>query len=307
MSSVHDDSTISDHAMFLALRAWSGTASPAFWESFRPGWSDSLRHLWENFPVAAQRDAYEDLKGEHSAEVRPDFSRVHPSWWVRALQQESKAVQRTVAMAAPAAIREVLCAELGLPAEELMPARQPPQEIRQQVLSLWSERLVGDFARRRDDPPVITALTGFDRRETHRLIRTAGLAKWSLILATPPPLPNRDRERFDHFQRFFDEPSPRLKQLAKHDAAHHGPTGRHEIGRLGLVTVARLLEVVEPYRVRWALQHVPYPIAKFIRTLMNPKARRESSLAVWETEILRAAWSRLYEEGKLTEDFGGSS
>ncbi len=54
-------------------------------------------------------------------------------------------------------------------------------------------------------------------------------------------------------------------------------------------------------------QHLPYPIAKFIRALMNPKAKRASSLAVWETEILRVAWTELYQEGKLPRDFGGSS
>jgi len=245
------------------------------------------------------------LKQAHAAEIRPDFSRIHASWWVRALREESAAVQRTVALRAPSSIRNSLCAELGLTLEELEPVRQPHPEILQQVLSLWSERLVGDSTERDNDPPVIIALTCFELRDLRRLIRTTGLAKWSLVLQTPPPLPTRDRMRFEHFRARFELPSPRLKQLAKNDASQHGPTGRHEIGRLGLVTIARLLEVAEPYRVRWALQHLPYPIAKFIRALMNPRARRESSLAVWETEILREAWMRLRAEGKLSQDFGG--
>ena len=51
--------------------------------------------------------------------------------------------------------------------------------------------------------------------------------------------------------------------------------------RLGLVSVGRLLAAVEPHRSRWALQHLPYEIAKAIGARIEPggpkvlAARRE--------------------------------
>jgi hypothetical protein len=85
-----------------------------------------------------------------------------------------------------------------------------------------------------------------------------------------------------------------------------GQSGRLDGSRLGLITFARLLDVVEPYRVRWALQHLPYPVAKVVRSLMNPKTPPNAPLALWETQVLRAAWDRLHAEGALGLGFGGS-
>jgi hypothetical protein len=123
--------------------------------------------------------------------------------------------------------------------------------------------------------------------------------KWALAREEPEGLSRRDHERLLHFRERFDEPSPRLKQLARHDVAGFGQADRPERQSLGLVTFARLLEVAESYRVRWALQHLPYPVARFIRTLMNPKSRRSSSLAPWEELVLEAATARLQAEGRL--------
>ena len=59
--------------------------------------------------------------------------------------------------------------------------------------------------------------------------------------------------------------------------------GRHRrfLATLGLNTLARLLAGCEPYRVRWALQHLPYPIAKRIRSLMPSTSQGD-----WRTTIL---------------------
>jgi hypothetical protein len=63
--------------------------------------------------------------------------------------------------------------------------------------------------------------------------------------------------------------------------------------------MARLLADCEPFRLRWALQHWPYPIAKLIRSLLPGVASRPGSLLEWETLILKTAWDRLHLEGLL--------
>ena len=74
---------------------------------------------------------------------------------------------------------------------------------------------------------------------------------------------------------------------------------RQQPARIGLATIARLLADSEPFRLRWALQHWPYPIAKLIRSLMPPAASRPAPLLEWESLILKTAWDRLNLEGRL--------
>jgi hypothetical protein len=119
-----------------------------------------------------------------------------------------------------------------------------------------------------------------------------------------PPVGARDRQRFASFQQRCAGLNPKLASPAQHDVQKYGMGDRHGPGRLGLVTVARLLDTVEAYRVRWALQHLPYSVAKQVRTLMNPKARRDSSVAAWETRVLRMAWEALQSEGQFDVPWG---
>ena len=74
---------------------------------------------------------------------------------------------------------------------------------------------------------------------------------------------------------------------------------RHQAARIGLATIARLLADSEPFRLRWALQHWPYPIAKLIRSLIPPATNRPAALLESETWILKTAWDRLNLEGRL--------
>ena len=73
---------------------------------------------------------------------------------------------------------------------------------------------------------------------------------------------------------------------------------RHHAARIGLLTLARLLADLEPFRLRWALQHWPYPIVKLTRSLMSSTKRTPAILA-GETELLKTAWERLTLEGRL--------
>ena len=75
---------------------------------------------------------------------------------------------------------------------------------------------------------------------------------------------------------------------------------RHRAARIGLITFARLLAECEPFRLRWALQHWPYPIAKLIRSLMPAASQRAPFLTDGESLVLKTAWDRLTLEGRLS-------
>lgn len=299
-----DPLSIADGALLTALEGWPADSAPEFWASFASAWRDRLIEGWNTRAHTGSSPAREQLRREHAAEARPDLSRIHPSWWVRALREETPAVQRAVTAGAPRAIQDSLLNGLGLTPDDLVPDRSPHAGALGCVLVLWSERLVGDCPVRDDDPPVIAALCRYDLREVSRLLQAIALVKWALTWDEPPPLRPRDRARLDFFRERLGEPSPRLKQLARHDVARHSVPSRHEWGRLGLLTIARLLGAAEPYRVRWALQHLPYPIARYTRTLMNPRARADSSLAAWESVVLTTALHRLVSEGRLRDEEG---
>ena len=70
----------------------------------------------------------------------------------------------------------------------------------------------------------------------------------------------------------------------------------------GLFTLARLLADLEPFRLRWALQHWPYPIVKLTRSLISSPAKPTPAVLAGETELLKTAWERLRLEERLDED-----
>ena len=67
-----------------------------------------------------QEMALELLRRSLHLQRRADLEQIHPSWWVRALQDESPAIQRLVAADGPPALTGALLA--GLP----IAARRPP-------------------------------------------------------------------------------------------------------------------------------------------------------------------------------------
>jgi hypothetical protein len=60
-----------------------------------------LRAAWFAMPGLDPETARDRLRREHAALARPDLSRVHPSWWVRALKEETPSVRRAVAANVP--------------------------------------------------------------------------------------------------------------------------------------------------------------------------------------------------------------
>ncbi len=75
---------------------------------------------------------------------------------------------------------------------------------------------------------------------------------------------------------------------------------RRRLASLGLSTIARLLAGCEPYRVRWSLQHVPYPVAKRIRSIMSVAPTVSDQVRHLEIAVLKAAWTRLTLENRLS-------
>jgi len=296
-----------DEALLRAARAWHGTPPPCFWERFPIGRRASLRWGWRDVGGRDSAAERQELAREHAAQARPDLGRVHVSWWLRALKAEPESVRRSVVAHLPESLAGALRDGLGLSPADLPPDRPPLPGALGCALALWTVRLVGDLAERPDDPPVVVALTRLEAPTLALLVQTTGLAKWAL---TPRPLSNSSpkvRERFDHFRTILADPDPRYVQVAVRDVAAIGPGQRLPAARAGLVGFARLLSAVEPYRLHWALQHVPYTTARTLITLMGPAGRRSPMLVRWESGVLRAAWERLQHEGRLADRWGAAT
>jgi hypothetical protein len=224
------------------------------------------------------------------------------------LKDESPAVQRVVTASAPVTARHAVQAELLLDSQDLFGDRPASREVLDWVLSLWPERLVGDVPERPDDPPPIVLLTRLSPREGYRICQLAGQVKLVLagqegqsrVEAASRSVRARREWLRDHLAEAH--PDPDFVVLARHDveagSAARLPWRRRE-ARIGLVTVARLLAGCEPFRVRFALQHWPYTIAKLIRSLMRPAARWSPHLLHGESLVLITAWDRLNLERRL--------
>ena len=201
----------------------------------------------------------------------------------------------------PPALRDLLCRELGIDPVDLTPDHPPEVEALSWAMSLWSERLVGDIPGRLDDPPVVVALTKCHRFEIGRLVKVCGLVKHAFAvdahrpteadeaLARFSPL---DRVRFVYFRRQIGKADPRLSPLAQSDLEAVAADRRRAHARLGLVTFGRLLAATEQHRARWAVQHIPYPVARSMR-IKETQALPLKALVAWESWVLEAAWTQL--------------
>jgi hypothetical protein len=311
--------TDADRAFLLAMAAWgappqtenapAGIASDFGARARRrlapTAYARVCDVLVHNSSLAVFRDpqkARDRLTKMHVAGARVEPAQVHPSWWVRALKEESQAVQRLVAREAPAFLREPLQSGLLLDLDDLHSERAASAEVVSWVLALWTERLVGGEIERSDDPPAIIVLGRLSPRAGYRLCRLAGHCKLSLagqIETDAGRASNRARHEWLESRLPVDA---ELQAIARRDVeagrSSKLPPRRHP-ARIGLVTLARLLADAEPFRLRWALQHWPYPMAKLIRSLMPPAGSRSASLLEWESLVLKTAWDRLNVEGRL--------
>ena len=291
-----------DRVLLLALRAWAPAGPGGRWASRRraiptrgswPGSSPrgpgacatSTRTARPERATGPRRG--ERLREAHRTEARVDLARVHPSWWARGLREESPAVRRAVVAAAPGPIRpgcrRSSCSTTTTCGRSVRPI---PRSWRGRA-SLWTERLVGGEPRKADDPPVIVAMAGLSPRDGYRLCRYAGEIKLALA----------GQRRAEWADDFAATAGPEFAVIARHDVrstpGRRSCPARRLPARIGLLTIARLLADCEPFRVRWALQHWPYAIAKLVRALMPPAAKRSSVMMHVESEVLKAAGDRL--------------
>ena len=298
--------TTADRTLMLALRAWADRGGSEARARLAPGWLARLDAArsgpHEPDPADAER-ARATLRHDHRASARPDPARVHPSWYVRALRTESRAVRGAVVAHAPGPIQQILGRDETDPVGTLAP---DPDVVRW-VLALWGERLIGDVDPRPDDPLVIVALTQLPPRGQFRLIQAIGQVKHAFAIRghghdssiePAASLTSLGRVRLGYFRRLIGVADPRLVPLAQKDLDGVADEPRRMHARLGLVTVGRLLAAAEPYRARWALQHIPYAVARQVRAGSTP-GLSPRALLTWEGWVLEAAWARLQSEGRL--------
>jgi len=315
-----------DRALLLAMRAWSAEARPKpesaaekqFEQGFisryqgrlEPGWVRRLFEAWQHHEQSNDRlesnEALVRLRQMHVSSVRVELEQVHPTWLVRALQEESPSVKRLVTASVPESLTNSLQAGLLLDSQDLMTERPVQPIFREWVMGLWTERLVGGERARDDDLPALAVICRLSARAGYRLCRMAGVAK--SIVAVEKAEEERtnrlERLRDDWFHGRLDSLDPEFRARAHADAeliSRMKLPRRLHAARLGLFTLARLLADCEPFRLRWALQHWPYPIVKITRSLMADASSRTPGVLRGESQLLKSAWERLRLEGRMTE------
>jgi hypothetical protein len=324
--------TEADRALLLAMRAWGpecGTPRESaphqveekhdfilrFWDWFEPRWVDRLCAAWD---LEAQSGhglesarSLDRLRRMHVASVCAELGRVHPSWLVRALREESPSVQRLVAASVPGSLKNSIQAGLLLDGEDIASERPVHPIVREWVMGLWTERLLGDEPTRADDPPALVAVCGLSARAAYRLCRMAGLGK--MLLAAEKPgkgrlfesQPKRAQWLNDRLSGSESEFQTAARTDVQSIIRSKLPRRLHA-ARIGLFTFARLLADSEPFRLRWALQHWPYPTVKLVRSIMSSTPNRAKAVLRGETGLLKTAWERLTLEGRLAEPWPGS-
>ena len=314
-----------DLALVRAIRAFSGSGRDGgsgdpfgLLAKFAPEAQNRLHEVWFSIARVTPEIAWQTLLRDHQAAARFDPARVHPSWFERILAAESPAVQSLVTARATGRIREALDRRRSAAEIEGRAVDSAHPEAVAWALTLWTERLVGDLAESPDDPPVILALSQFSLRDQLRLVKALGQAKLAFAIDNLGPDPTvealarcsaTDRVRIAFFRRIIGEPDSRLIPLARADFGSVAADPRWKFAAVGLLTVARLLKGFDPHRVRWAVQHIPYPIARRFGKLAGSQKSSATTLPfravqVWEAWIMEAAWARLLSEGRFGSEGG---
>jgi hypothetical protein len=229
-------------------------------------------------------------------QFQPDLTRIHPSWLVRALQGEPDSVRATVAQARPELASNLETAFPGL--ATIQPTRPAATEALSCVLSLWTERLVGDVPRCDEDPPIVARLSTIpiDERRLNRVLVALGAAKVACLnesMGNSLEIPTQWRLKFEPMAQTWPiQWTDELRTQVRADLASMGNTiGIADLARLGVLSVSRLLTGLDPHRLRWVFQHLPYTTARAIRAHQTgaSDAAGASQVAEWEQRLLEHA------------------
>lgn len=296
-----------DLALFFCARIW-GLPAPSLvhdtaWRHLEAAWQERMKRLSGSGETLDSTEALTVLSQSHRDQSRTQPGRVHSSWWIRALQDESPAVRRAVSAYGSLPVRGAAAAAFGFRPGELEGGLPPSTEVLEWVLALWTERLVGGEPPQTAEAPVILALSTLSPLLLYRLCQTIGVARTTLAGDPETMLVGQHAWAAEQawfqswFQEQFEAAEPRLRSWAGKDLAiaraEKGLAPRRKLAMRGLTTIGRLLSEAEPFRVRWALQHVPYPIAKRIRPIMAMQTNLPPGHLQMESILLRAAWERL--------------
>lgn len=278
-----------ERALHCCVAAFGGPGAcqagefPAAW--LAPEWRDRMAADGSDLPVVPDA-ALRALERSHRLQAHVDCTRVHPSWLVRAGQEETPALRGLFA------------------GHGISPDAAP--EIAGWAQALATERLVGGEPVTRLDPPPIVAIGGLSPRSAFRLADAAGRAKLALAdgpaRAPSDPRPERARWFLERLVPRLGGDEEKLRQWAgrERQRAEQSTTRPAQTRAfLGMTTLARLLAACEPFRVRWALQHLPYPIAKRFRAIMSSPGQAHPLLLQIEDVVLKTAWERLALENRI--------
>ncbi len=318
-----------DRALVLSCLAWPewtsreaalsiGEPSHDFvlklWNWIEASWLRRVSAVWTGESAGELPDrqtARERLRAMHVAASRLDVDRVHPSWLVRALREETPAVASIAARHGPDATRAVARRALGGSGANANATSHVRAEVVAWVLSLWTERLVGGRSETAADPPEIVAITQLSRLEALRLFRLWGFSK--LALAGAHPQRKRPRPREIERRKWIEAETARepgsLRAMAQADVQAQAKSTAllpRKMALLGVLGLARLCKDSDPFRLRWALQHLPYTIAKHIRSTIPKKVDRKLYHEAHEALLLKLAWRRLNLEHRIKRPWPGS-
>ena len=246
-------------------------------------------------------NALSQLKALHDAQIRADPAQIHPSWVSRALLEESRPVQVAVLSRLPESIRHDVAVELAIARDEVDRVANTDSIYRAIARSLALSRLVGDQPIHDEDPPVIRALVALEPSAAPKMIRRMGVVKWS---TTPVPLLPADRNDHDRWQTWVESLGTwddRFLNACQAELSHMKTLDARAINRLGLTTFSRLLTPVEPYRLRWTLQQLPYNTAKTIRSRMGTSEPDFPAILAEEARLFQATWIALWNEGAIKQ------
>jgi hypothetical protein len=258
----------------LSLAAQAFGCDAATWGRLTPR---SLARLASTPTGPPNAEALASLAFIHEAQARPDLSHVHPSWIERTLKEVPEAVRLLAQdgfVEPPSAVPDVIAA----------------------ARTLAAERLVGGEPIGPDDPPVVAAIGGLSRGELIRLLSAIALAKRAYVpdAVANPSWTERQSLRFESLRAAWGpvtQRDPDLVAVAARDLDRQRGELTDVLPRLGLVTFGRLLTAVDPFRARWALQHLPYKVVRAVRAMGTDTVASMPLDAVraWESRVLDIA------------------